>query len=97
MLRLRYWQVLGLLVLGSCLAALAGCNALRSGETMTVLAGSELKDIEPLLDEIERNTGVRLQMEYSGTLNGVEALLGGADYDLAWFTWTCCNRGATSS
>jgi Ca-activated chloride channel homolog len=86
MLRLRYWQVLGLLVLGFCLAVLAGCNALRSGETMTVLAGSELKDIEPLLDEIERNTGVRLQMEYSGTLNGVEALLDGADYDLAWFS-----------
>ena len=82
----RRWLALSLLALTLCLAALAGCNALRPSETMTVLAGSELKDIEPLLDEIERNTGVRLELEYTGTLNGVEALLDGADYDLAWFS-----------
>jgi Ca-activated chloride channel family protein len=53
---------------------------------MTVLAGSELKDVEPLLDDIERATGVRLELEYIGTLDGMDALLGGADYDLAWFS-----------
>ena len=82
----RRWLALSLLALPLLLTALAGCNAFRPSETMTVLAGSELKDIEPLLDEIERNTGVRLELEYTGTLNGVEALLDGADYDLAWFS-----------
>jgi Ca-activated chloride channel family protein len=53
---------------------------------MTVLAGSELRDIEPLLDEIEKETGIRLQLEYIGTLDGAEALLAGADFDLAWFS-----------
>ena len=82
----RRWLALSLLALPLLLTALAGCNAFRPSETMTVLAGSELKDIEPLLDEIERNTGVRLELEYTGTLNGVESLLDGADYDLAWFS-----------
>lgn len=54
--------------------------------TLTVLAGSELKDIEPLLDQIERETDVRLEFTYIGTLNGAEELLAGAQYDLAWFS-----------
>ena len=51
-----------------------------------MLAGSELQDLEPLFPQIERETGVRLKMEYTGTLTGAEKLLGGADYDLAWFS-----------
>ncbi len=86
MRQLRCRLALSILALAFGLMWLAGCDALQSGETMTVLAGSELKDIEPLLEDIERNTGVRLQFEYVGTLNGVEALLNGADYDLAWFS-----------
>ena len=86
MRHVRLGLALSILVLAGGASWLVGCSALRPRETMTVLAGSELKDIEPLLDEIERNTGVRLQMTYSGTLDGVEALLNGADYDLAWFS-----------
>ena len=86
MRRSQYWLARCLLVFLICLTLLVGCNPLRASETMTVLAGSEVKDIEPLLDEIERNTGVRLQLEYTGTLDGVESLLNGADYDLAWFS-----------
>lgn len=66
--------------------AVSGCGAFRSSETLTVRAGSELKDIEPLLKQIERNTGVRLEFEYIGTLDGAEELLSGAEYDLAWFS-----------
>jgi Ca-activated chloride channel family protein len=62
------------------------CSVLRSGEKMTVLAGSELKDIQPLLSEIAKETGVELEFEYIGTLNGAEELLAEADYDLAWFS-----------
>ncbi|MEM7538121.1 MAG: substrate-binding and VWA domain-containing protein [Chloroflexota bacterium] len=64
-----------------------GCGLFGgSTETLTVLAGSELKDIQPLLDQIENNTDVRLEFTYIGTLNGTEELLSGADYDLAWFS-----------
>jgi Ca-activated chloride channel family protein len=66
------------------LTLLAGCG--DSAETVTVLAGSELRDMEPLFDQIERNTGVRLEMEYIGTLDGADQLLSGADVDLAWFS-----------
>lgn len=82
--RLKTWLLLGLTLLLGFVSS--GCRLLQSGNTMTVLAGSELKDIEPLLDEIERETGVRLEFEYIGTLDGVEALLSGAEYDLAWFS-----------
>ena len=68
------------------LFGVSSCGALGSGNTMTVLAGSELQDIEPLLDEIERETGVRLEFEYIGTLDGTERLMSGADYDLGWFS-----------
>ena len=63
-----------------------GCNQFRPDNTITILAGSELKDMEPLLDEIENETGIRLQLEYIGTLDGTEQLLNGADYDLGWFS-----------
>jgi Ca-activated chloride channel homolog len=62
-----------------------GCGAL-GGREMTVLAGSELQDLEPLLDEIEDETGVRLSFEYIGTLDGAEKLMAGEEYDLAWFS-----------
>jgi Ca-activated chloride channel family protein len=67
-------------------AVSTGCSVFSSANKLTVLAGSELKDIQPLLDQIERETDVRLEFEYIGTLDGTEALLGGADYDLAWFS-----------
>ena len=64
---------------------LTGC---RNGpqETLTVMAGSELKDLEPLFPDIERETGVTLEMNYTGTLDGVDRLVGGEQVDLAWFS-----------
>lgn len=58
----------------------------RDGDTLTVLAGSELQDLEPLFDQIQSNTGVQLEMKYTGTLDGAEALLAGEETDLAWFS-----------
>lgn len=57
---------------------------LHSGMVLSVLAGSELKDIDPLLPEIAKATGVTLQMHYVGTLDAVEKLGAGEKYDLAW-------------
>lgn len=66
---------------------LPGCSVLTSSSnTMTVLAGSELKDLDPLLDDIRRETGVNLEFEFIGTLDGAEQLATGANYDLGWFS-----------
>lgn len=64
------------------------CSMLQpqADRTLTVLAGSELSDLEPLLDEIENETGVRLQFEYVGTIEGAERLMAGEQVDLAWFS-----------
>ena len=83
---MRMRKIVILFLLTTLAIILSGCSLLRPANTMTVLAGSELKDIQPLLDEIERETGVRLEFEYIGTLNGAEQLLAGAEYDLAWFS-----------
>ena len=53
---------------------------------LTVLAGSELKDLEPLFEDIRRNAGIELEMSYTGTLDGAERLMAGEPTDLAWFS-----------
>lgn len=72
----------------SVLAFIGGCDQLGTlnSTEMTVLAGSELKDLEPHLKTIEKNTGVRLQMKYIGTLDGAEKLVAGEPVDIAWFS-----------
>lgn len=66
---------------------LSGCNGSgQGGSVLTVLAGSELSDLTPMLDEIQQNTGVRLQFTYTGTLDGAEQIMSGAKYDLGWFS-----------
>jgi len=69
-------------------SGITGCDkvgeAVGPGKTMTVLAGSELKDLEPLLPQIESATGLRLKFTYVGSLDAVEQLQQGARYDLVW-------------
>jgi Ca-activated chloride channel family protein len=66
---------------------LVACGGRGSDEnTLTVLAGSELRDLEPFFDDIRRETDVQLEMTYIGSLEGAEQLLAGADYDLGWFS-----------
>ena len=55
-------------------------------ETLTVMAGSELENLEPFFPDIERATGVVLTVDYIGTLDGVDRLSGGEQVDLAWFS-----------
>jgi Ca-activated chloride channel homolog len=67
--------------------SLGGCSSSPSGgNVLTVLAGSELSDLEPMLNEIQQNTGVRLSFQYAGTLDGAEQIMSGAKFDLAWFS-----------
>lgn len=76
-----------LLPLCLLLLCLSGCKtATGPSETLTVLAGSELKDLSPLFGMIRKQTGIELKMEYIGTLEGAERLASGARPDLAWFS-----------
>jgi Ca-activated chloride channel family protein len=68
---------------------LAGCGGnatdTNPNTTLAVVAGSEVKDLEPFLPAIRQATGVTLTMKYMGTLEGAESLAGGAPADVAWF------------
>lgn len=86
---------LALLVLSAVL--LAGCSdppsAAPLGEpepgTLRILAGSELADMQPVLDEAEKATGVKVKFTFTGTLEGAEALANGSvdgKYDAIWFS-----------
>ena len=64
-------------IIGILAALLAGCGGSpdpSDANTLTVMAGSEVKDLEPLLPDIRSKTGVSLVMSYSGTLEGAEAI-----------------------
>ncbi|MBV5296778.1 MAG: VWA domain-containing protein [Rhodoferax sp.] len=78
-------------LLGLCALLLASCGKQDtaaappdSASTLSVLAGSELKDIEPLLPALTQATGITLQMRYVGTLEAVEKLQAGEAVDAAW-------------
>ncbi|MGM1060715.1 VWA domain-containing protein [Saccharothrix sp. Mg75] len=56
---------------------------------LRVLAGSELTDMGDVLEQAASVTGVRVEFEFTGTLEGTEALARGeADgkYDAVWFS-----------
>ncbi|MGO1073730.1 substrate-binding and vWA domain-containing protein [Lysobacter sp. CA199] len=81
-------------LLALALLTLAGCDGggadAGAGEPpgaadFTVLAGSELKDVETQLsDEIRKATGVRLRFAYAGTLDAIDRLNAGEQFDAVW-------------
>ncbi|MFD6950614.1 hypothetical protein A6A08_04135 [Nocardiopsis sp. TSRI0078] len=79
-------------VLAAALAA-AGCSASEPDPdvTLRVLAGSEIADMEPLLEEAAERTGVAVELEYTGTLDGMARIAAGdregetGEYDAVWF------------
>jgi len=83
-IRNRAATVLAFVLLANALSL--ACGFLAPSNKVTVLAGSELKDLEPLFDNIRRNTEVELEMHYIGTLDGAEKLMAGEEYDMAWFS-----------
>lgn len=56
-----------------------------AANTFTILAGSEVKDLEPLLPALEAATGLRVVFKYAGTLEAVERVQSGEAVDAAWF------------
>jgi Ca-activated chloride channel homolog len=83
------------------LALVTGCSAAGGADgadapgagpgsvTLRVLAGSELVDLEPVLADAAAATGVRVELDPIGTLDGAEAVASGAaeaDHDAVWFS-----------
>jgi Ca-activated chloride channel homolog len=67
--------------------AATGCSSPGSSQpALQVLAGSELKDMAPILSDIASATGWRLQMNYVGSLDGATQIASGTQADLAWFS-----------
>ncbi|GLF97907.1 vWA domain-containing protein [Streptomyces yaizuensis] len=77
---------LRLALAGALLATLLACTSDRPAPlTLRVLAGSELADMGPLLDDLREETGIRLRMEYRGTVDASRELVPGTyRHDLAW-------------
>ncbi|MET8075252.1 VWA domain-containing protein [Streptomyces sp. NPDC005303] len=57
--------------------------------TVRVLASSELSDMTPVLDQVEKDTGIKVRPTYLGTLDAVDMLAKGTadgDYDALWLS-----------
>jgi Ca-activated chloride channel family protein len=61
----------------------SACTGDADHVTLRVLASPELADVQPLLDELEEDTGVELEMEYKATADQ-PPVAGASSYDLAW-------------
>ena len=83
--------------LAALVVALAACSSgggpgggqavdVNSPDTLVVIAGSELKDLEPYLAQIKDKTGVTISLQYSGTLAGIDRVNAGEKFDGAWFS-----------
>lgn len=65
-----------------------GEGGAERAHTLRVVAGSEIADMEPILHDMERQTGIRLDITYVGTLDGTQQIAAGqldSTADAAWF------------
>jgi len=75
----------GLLLVAGLVAA-CDTGPVQNPNTLHVLAGSELKDLGPVLGDMEKATGWHLDMNYVGSLDGAQRIANGDGADLAWFS-----------
>jgi Ca-activated chloride channel family protein len=66
--------------------AACGTTPEDTAHTLHILAGSELKDIVPLLSDFQKSSGYTVKFTYSGSLDGAQAIVSGDKSDLAWFS-----------
>ena len=84
-------KLLPLLALATLCSAIFGCGKQSeeaslvaippSAESFSVLAGSELKELEPAIQNATRAVGVNLVFSYAGTLDIVERINAGESFD----------------
>jgi Ca-activated chloride channel family protein len=63
----------------------------KGSGTLRVLAGSELADLAPILEEVKAATGVTVKLTQIGTVDGIERVAAGTaarDQDAIWFSST---------
>jgi Ca-activated chloride channel family protein len=77
------------------LLAAAACGAGEPADgpdVLRVLAGSEIKDLEPLLRRADKEAGVKVRLAYTGTLDGAEQVASGRAAGVVDATWFSSNR-----
>jgi Ca-activated chloride channel family protein len=73
------------LLIGACKQGRHTPIGAETENTFSILAGSELKDIETGLNsDINAATGLDLTFTYSGTLDAIDKIAGGAHFDALW-------------
>lgn len=66
--------------------SLSACdNQSASKNGLSIVAGSEVENIKPLIDQAAKDLGFPIEIKYSGTIEGVEAVKSSDSYDIAWF------------
>ena len=71
--------------------ALGGCDAFEEpynpDTDIRILAGSEVEDMQPILDDAEKELGINIRLTSIGTIDGTETVMSGDtdDYDATWF------------
>ncbi|WP_433211665.1 VWA domain-containing protein [Microtetraspora malaysiensis] len=85
----RAFAALLLLLAAACSS---GAESPDSPDTLRILAGSEIKDLEPLLRRAAAEIGVRVKPAYTGTLDGAEEVASGRADGAADAIWFSSNR-----
>jgi Ca-activated chloride channel homolog len=92
----RFSKILQYAAAALTFAALAACSSGSDSSTgnddgtlpanaFTILAGSELKDVDTQLgDEIRKATGIEIRFSYAGTLDAIDQLNAGEQFDAVW-------------
>lgn len=66
-------------------SASTGDDDALSANAFTILAGSELKDVDVQLgEEIRKATGLEVRFSYAGTLDAIDRLNAGESFDAVW-------------
>lgn len=77
--------VVAFAVLAACSRGGDAATAGRDADAFTILAGSELKDVDTQLGErIRAATGVNVRFTYAGTLDAIDRLGAGEDFAAVW-------------
>jgi len=61
-------------------------NRTAASVTLRILAGSEIRDLEPLKPGMERAAEARIEFVYTGSLDAVDKLEAGEAYDAVWLS-----------
>lgn len=92
----RFSKILQCATVSVAFALLAACSSgsdssagnddgALPANAFTILAGSELKDVDTQLgDEIRKATGIEIRFSYAGTLDAIDQLNAGERFDAVW-------------